>query len=495
MSQTAAIRLVKSLSKSEKRHFKLFTKKQSGNKDYLDLFDLIDQNNLINKETLAEKFKKNHPASSVDNTACYLLKVLSDCLIQTKVKEDSLYQLLHGLLRINIFKERNLPKEGYKELKRLQQIAINSQEQLIQYILYRYELNYLAEINFDSVSENHLVEIQMQAREVLKNIRNTHEHYCLYELLKNRLIYQGKAVSENDRKKLNDLLLSEMSIVSAKTKNSLESRKLHLLFQSFFFTDIGDYKSALKTFHELNRLFEKNAALWRHPPLDYLSSLDGILDSLRTIGCYEEMDFYISKLEQLDNPAYPEYFCFIVRKSLMIYRLTVLLNAGQWDRALQLISKSDPNLYKTYTLVDDDKQNELLFCIALTYFKAKNLKKSQKQIQEIVLLGKIDHQSMIYKASRLLNMLIHYEEKDLEYLDYEIRSYKRSVKGNRKLLQTEKIIFKVIKINPDFNPSRKNTILWSPIASAIESIEQDKYEMQLGKYFDFTGWIKDKFGK
>jgi tetratricopeptide (TPR) repeat protein len=335
----------------------------------------------------------------------------------------------------------------------------------------------------------------MQAREVLKNIRNTHEHYCLYELLKNRLIYQGKAVSENDRKKLNDLLLSEMSIVSAKTKNSLESRKLHLLFQSFFFTDIGDYKSALKTFHELNRLFEKNAALWRHPPLDYLSSLDGILDSLRTIGCYEEMDFYISKLEQLDNPAYPEYFCFIVRKSLMIYRLTVLLNAGQWDRALQLISKSDPNLYKTYTLVDDDKQNELLFCIALTYFKAKNLKKSQKHIQEIVLLGKIDHQSMIYKASRLLNMLIHYEEKDLEYLDYEIRSYKRSVKGNRKLLQTEKIIFKVIKINPDFNPSRKNTILWSPIASAIESIEQDKYEMQLGKYFDFTGWIKDKFGK
>lgn len=117
MSKYAVIQLVKSLSKSEKRHFKLFTKKQSGKKDYLDLFDLIDRNDFTDIDLLNEEFGKLHAQSSLDNAARYLLKKLTDCLIQSKVKEDSLFQLLYGLLLINILKERNLSEEGYKELK------------------------------------------------------------------------------------------------------------------------------------------------------------------------------------------------------------------------------------------------------------------------------------------------------------------------------------------------------------------------------------------
>lgn len=495
MAQAAVIQLVKSLSKSEKRHFKLVTKKQSGNKDYLDMFDIIDQTNIINKEMLIEKFSQSHPTASLDNTAAYLLKLLSDCLVQSKIKEDSVYQLLHGLLRVNLLKERSLPQEAYKELKKLKQLAIVSQEHNIQYIIQRYELNYLSEINFEGISEKYLVEMQVRSRELLRDLRNVHEHHSLYELLKHRLIYTGKSVSEDNKKRLNDLLLSEMSIVNARVKHSLESLKLHLLFQSFFFTDVGDYKSALKTFHELNRLFEKNAAIWRHPPSEYLSVLDGILDSLRVIGRYDEMSFYINKLEHLDNATYPEYFRLTVRRSIIIYRLTILLHTQELKAAIKIIEKSDSDLLKALSFADDDKQNELIFYIALTWFRVKNFKKAQKCINSILLIRRISHHSPIFKASQLLNILIRYEEKDLEYLEYEIRSYKRSRKGQDKLSQTEKLIFKVIKINPDFNNSHKNSILWKSIVRLVESAEKDKYEMHIRKYFDFIRWVRDRFGR
>lgn len=494
MSKTSAILLVNSLSKSEKRSFRLFTKKQTGAREYLDLFDLIDKNKLGDRKSLQEKFEKLHPGSSMDNAARYLLRVLTDCLIQSNVKEDSLFQLLYGLLRVNILKERNLPEEGYRELKKLQHIAHTTQEQLIQYLLSRYELDHFAKLNFQGLTETNLIEIQMKSRSVLRDIRNTHEHYSLHELLKHRLIHDGKTLSDDKMKQLSDLLLSEMSIVNARVKDNLESQKLHLLFQSFFFTNTGDYKSALKTFFELNRLFEKNMHVLHNPPWGYFSSLDGILDSLRAIGYYGEMDFYIKKLNQLDNSSCTEYYRFTIRSTVMIYQLTLYIGTNDFKGAIRYISEQGPNLLKaSYSIVDDEKQNELLFYFALAYFRTGNFKKAQKYIAEILLVRKINFQSLIYKATRLLSVLIHYEEKDLEYLDYEIRSYKRSFKGGQKPLQTETLIFKTIKLNPDFNHLKKNEIAWTNIAPSVQIIKKDKYEMQLLKYFDFTDWIKSKF--
>jgi len=63
------------------------------------------------------------------------------------------------------------------------------------------------------------------------------------------------------------------------TKKTFTSQKLHLLFQSFFLIDIGDYHSAVKSLFKLNELFEKNKRFWAHSPFDYLSALNGIIDS------------------------------------------------------------------------------------------------------------------------------------------------------------------------------------------------------------------------
>ena len=495
MSQTAVIRLVKSLSQSEKRNFKLYAKRHAGNKDYLDLFQLIEKYEAPSRENLELEFSKLRGTRSFDNAARYLFKILTDCLIQAKVKEDEMFQVTQGLLRINILKERNLPEQAFRELKKLQQTGIVHREQFLQYMMNRHELNYLTEINFQGVSEKQLIDIQMKTRDVLKEIRNTHEHNSLFEILKHRLVHSGKTIAAENRKQLNDLMLSELSIINAKSKHNLESRKLHLLFQSYFFTNIGDYKSALKTFYELNRLFEKNNEYWHNPPQDYLSSLDGTLDSLRTIDAFEEMPFYIAKLEQLDKEPYPEYFRFMVRKTIMIYQLIFFINSKQYDKAIDYISQCDTMVIKSYSIVDEEKQNELLFCLALSFFEIRNFKKSQKYINEIVLLGKISYQSLVYRASRLLSIIIQYEQNNLEYLEYEIRSFKRAFQHNAKLLKVETLLFKTIKMHPRKNVLQRNESYWSKIEPLVTRIERDKYETQLSKHFNFTGWIKNNFKK
>lgn len=67
-------------------------------------------------------------------------------------------------------------------------------------IIYRQELNYISDLNFSGMTEKELVEIQITARDILKDLRNTHEHYSLYQLLKYRLVHSGKALSEEKQK-------------------------------------------------------------------------------------------------------------------------------------------------------------------------------------------------------------------------------------------------------------------------------------------------------
>ena len=164
-------------------------------------------------------------------------------------------------------------------------------------------------------------------------------------------------------------------------------------------------------------------------------------------------------MEQLDAQQYPEYFRFTVRKTMMIYQLAIFTGTKKFKEAVHFIQQVDPVLLKAYSMVDYEKQSELLFGVGLAYFGINDFKKAQKYINEIVLIGKPNYQSIIYKAARLLGILIHYSDNNLEYLDYEIRSYKRTFQNRGKLLKTEKIILKTIKLHPDINRSRKNELL------------------------------------
>ncbi len=497
MSQIAIIRLVKSMSKVEKRQFKIGCKKQDGNKIYLDLFDIIDQVDVIDITILKEKFRKLHPSKSLDNTSRYLLKLLTDSLIHTKTKDDGMFQAFHGIMRMRILFERASPEEGYKELKKLQQEVARSQNHLLQYFFYREELNYFSEINFSGFYEGNLAETQSKARDALKTLRNVHEHSSLYELLKYRAIHSGKIVSEEGKKRLNDLILSEIGLMTEKVKHNFETNKIHLLFQSFFLTGTGDYKSALKTFNELNKLFEENIFLWNNPPLEYFSSLEGILDNLRTIKYFAEMPFYINKMEQLNTKSYPEHFRFAISKSIMVYQIAIFTGKKDYEGAVNFIENLDPLILKAHStgMVDDDAQIELLFSFSLSYFGIKNYKTARKYINKIVLISKIKYQSTIYKASKLLSIIIHYDNNNLDYIDNEIRSYKRSYPDKAKSLKTEKIIFNTIKIHPNINIRQKNEVLCKNMTNLAAVIENDKFEKQLLKYFDFTGWVKEKFEK
>jgi len=490
--ENSLLKLIASMSPAEKRQFILSTKKQVSSSKYLDLFKLIDKHKNLEWISIKEKFKAIYPTSAIESTASYLNKLLIDILIQNKLLNDETYKLLYGLLQIKVLQERNLSEGAYSEIKRNILLASKYQELPLLHLLKRKELNYLSDINFKGIKEKDLIAKQVVAKDILRNIRNTQEHYTLYELLKHRLSHTSQTLSDETKTKLNDLVLSEIAIINTNIKGNVESKKLHLLFQSFFFIKTGDYRSALKTFYVLNELYEKNLLELQRPPIDYFSMLDGILDSLRMIDHHLEMEYFLQKLNLLDSPNYPDYFRLLTRKTMLLTKLRILTSEKKWTEISDLIKNTEKNIISYSTIILPQKQSEMLFLISLSFYNLKNLNKAIKYVNAIILNKSVDYSSPIYRIARLFNLIMYYENRDLEYLGYEIRSYKRIFKGKIKPLLLEKLIFKVVKIDPKFRSKSSNSLTWTRLLSQKEAILNNKHEQQILKYFDFLKWCQQQ---
>lgn len=490
MTVTSLTKLINSLSSPEKRYFKLNSQLQNGNKDYLLLFDLLDKNKKLEVSELKEAFRRQAPGASWDNTCNYLGAVLLDSLVRSKKEKDVFFDLLHQIQEVKVLTERSLDDEAFKQIKKLRQRAAQLQQHWIEYYCCRYELNYYADNNFPLLTDDNLIRLQMKGKDVLRNLNHVHDHYSLYELLKFRLIHAGKIVSEEGKKKLNDLMLSEMVLVTGKAK-SFSSQKLHLLFQSFFFTDIGDYHSAVKSFYKLNELLESNQSLLDNPPLDYLSALNGIVDSLRMLKNDSEVSYYTDKIKTLDQSFYPEFFRYLVRKTHCIQQIVTLLQSGKNEEALAFVKTIATDVFDNYAMVDEEKQSELYFYCSLAHFTMKDFKKGHFFLREIMNSSKLSEHLLISKAIRLLNIIIYFEKGELLHLEYEIRSYKRYF-AQVKSLKIEKLLFKILVASTAGGRIRLMKNDQRKITNDLEFLTSDRYELQLLKYFDVAGWIKHR---
>src|SRR5690606_30937411 len=194
------------------------------------LYDLIVEHRDTGSSDWQQLFKKIHPSVSLESTANYLYKVLTDVLVQIRIEQHAWYQQLHGMMKAQLCFERSLPDRGLREIQGVYKKAVKSENLPNTYASLRMELDALQSINFQEVGEQELINKQMEARTTLRAMNEVQEHYSLYELLNIRLANNPKIGKSTD-----DLILSELNLAFSKSRNRFETRKVHLLFQSFYF--------------------------------------------------------------------------------------------------------------------------------------------------------------------------------------------------------------------------------------------------------------------
>ncbi len=438
------IQLIQSLTKAEKRYFRLYANLQSGEKNYLFLFDLINKG--IPSDEVYRLYCQEENKNNFDMAAKHLYRVIMDCLVHLRKKEDVQATIFNYITKADILFERELFEEAFNQLNKAQKLAAP------------YE-----------------------------NL-----HLQLYDILKHRIANKGYIRSEKQKDNLNDLVLSELNLIANNSYKGFEARKLHLLFQATYYLNTGNYKSAIRFYQELITLFESNQHLILNPPIYYLSALKGILDSLHLAGLYQEMPFFIDRLRKMQQGDYATEFLLEINASIYQYEQVSYINTGKFEIALELSGNYEDHLFKKIGLLRLETQLKLYLNTAILYLCLEEPERAHKSMKKIFSSGKLFHTLPSYKTARLINLLILAELGDYSFFENEINSIKRNIHYEKHIYRTEKLLFRFVMSYPLPSYQKAQNKLWMQFQKEIVKIREDKYEKQLLKTFDILSWIESK---
>lgn len=493
LKSSALISLIQSMAKPEKKAFSLAAPRTDEAPHYMNLYNLISKDKTITPDSMRAKFLKQHSGASFDTTVKYLYKVLLDTMLALRTEQDSYYSLFDKILKARILFEKSLFEECFDLLNK----AIVSARKLENYyallIASRLELEYLLALNFPHIDEKQLLNKQFRINEVMRITQKINQQSALYELLKHRVLNKGNIRSEQQKNELNDLVVSEMSIVASSNVDNFEIQKLHQLFQANYLISVGDYKSALHSFYELNTLLENNKHLWSNPPIYYLLTLEGILDSLRSLKNYEGMKHFIDQLKKLDNPSLN--FSANVTCLIFLYELFPLLDSGDFFASEALMQRYSENLFKKSHLLSLARNAELSLYTALIHFGLRDYTKAQKALNKIIFIGKNYSYLPLYRTIRLANLMILYEKKDFDLIKSETRSIKRDMNVVGKEYKIERSVLSFVNKQNLPISGMKRKALWEKIQIDFDKMHHDVFEQQITRLFDFSAWIESKIRK
>ncbi len=489
LKSESLIHLINNLTKQEKKEFSLYISNKP-EKDYIFLFRLIDDKKISDPEELKMSFLAAKPASSFNTVVIYLFDLLIDILTRLRTEQDSYYLLFNELLHARVLYEKSMYQECFQVLKKVKEKAVYYENHFALLVAQRLELNYLLTLDFEDMDEQKLLNKQYKMNNTLKSIRQLNEQSSLYELLKYRMINKGASRSLEETQKLDDLVTSEISIVASAGVENFEIKKNHQLFQANYFITVGDYKAAFNSFVELNKLFEENSHLWNNPPVYYLMTVEGMLESLRIMHNYEGMNYFIEKLTKLSSPS--SSFQLNVTYVIFIYRLFSFIDAGDFDKAGIWIAEHQASLIDKMLLLKEQQQAEMSLYIALIHLGNGEYRKARKRLSTTIGRGHL-YSLPLFRTIRIVNVMIHYELGDVDYIQSEIRSIKREMSKNKGYnLKVESFLLKFLNYSFADTNRKKRAEIWESMAEEVHALYADKYETQILRKFDFVAWVEAK---
>jgi len=489
LKSESLIHLINNLTKQEKKEFSLYISNKP-EKDYIFLFRLIDDKKISDPEELKMSFLAAKPASSFNTVVIYLFDLLIDILTRLRTEQDSYYLLFNELLHARVLYEKSMYQECFQVLKKVKEKAVYYENHFALLVAQRLELNYLLTLDFEDMDEQKLLNKQYKMNNTLKSIRQLNEQSSLYELLKYRMINRGASRSLEETQKLDDLVTSEISIVASAGVENFEIKKNHQLFQANYFITVGDYKAAFNSFVELNKLFEENSHLWNNPPVYYLMTVEGMLESLRIMHNYEGMNYFIEKLTKLSSPS--SSFQLNVMYVIFIYRLFSFIDAGDFDKAGMWIAEHQASLIDKMLLLKEQQQAEMSLYIALIHLGNGEYRKARKRLSATIGRGHL-YSLPLFRTIRIVNVMIHYELGDVDYIQSEIRSIKREMSKNKGYnLKVESFLLKFLNYSFADTNRKKRAQIWESMAEEVHALYADKYETQILRKFDFVAWVEAK---
>jgi len=416
----ALFRLIKSLSKSEKRHFFLFASSLNNKeKNYLNLFYAIEKQEHYDENALKNRFKGESFVKFLASTKKYLYELILKSLDK-----------FHGTAKVE---ERVMQLLRFAQLLSYKGITDQAEQKLMQAKKLCYEYERYQLLLFVMNQQSHIIrakgnqwinmkQLILENEEIVKRITTiNHLNMFVVELVLNAAKLKQKNYQQEREKTLLEF---------EKTLSSSFEKSGYYLACSAYYSLCGNQQEA----HEFTKknilLLEKNPNLILADPNYHFHLFYAFIEVSLEFKRVSEIFPSLKKTKALYK-KYP-----VLKKSvpedvvegqiayweLLAYSITYQFHAitdtlqHQVENLLNV--RQDQN-YKPIVIAT------ARYRLAIVYFVKENFKQALHQLNTVLEDKKTAHKSKHYVDILLLRLLICYELKHFDLLESYIRSTNR----------------------------------------------------------------------
>ena len=296
-------RLIRALSPSEKRYFRLFMGQKAegeGKYQYQQLFEAIAEMEAFDEAALKQKIYKNQPpeGKKYSELKAYLYDLVLKCLQSFDEQQSVEYRLNHLLQSVAVLYKRGHYDDCRDLLHKAAKLArqYESFTHLLEVIRWEKQLAY-TRMDVDFLHKQ-LEQLQFEEDRALELLRNAVDYrkafFQVYTTIKREAQHRGY-----DRLTLLQDIVSQEPFEDPDRAESHKARVIYYRTLNLYYYATLEYEQFYESGQKLIDLLESQPHFLRENISDYIAALSNLILSCGMLQRYDEVHTALAKLRNL----------------------------------------------------------------------------------------------------------------------------------------------------------------------------------------------------
>ncbi len=494
MPKTPSVKLfqlIKSLSGSEKRYFKVFTGKQNGRDNkYLVLFDAIDAQEAFDEEALKQKIYGRGPIQSrkYSELKAYLYKLIVESLQSYDESASADHRVKQMLQGVRALFQRSLFEDCKEYLAKAKKQAYKYElfTSILEILGWEKHLAYTeADIGF---LDQELARIEAQEQEALDKLRKISAYRNIFFRLLVSLRKDASLRGEAFKMRLSGIVDSPL-LEDYGQANSHQAQVLFYRIRSLYYYATAELERFYQESKALIALMESQPHMLQEDVSEYISALNNFIRSCGETKRLEEMEHNLEKLYHVIPKSRDDELK--IHRQYYQAKFMLCITRGEFEQGLASLEQHlkerqrfSENTFETQTFY----YSYFYICFgAGSYGQALEFLN-----QWLDLPNTVDRQDL-QGVARILNLIVHYELGNHELLESLLRSAYRFLKKLDKLHEVEKKVMNFIRKAVEAPSKRELREAYEILREEFADLSQQPLTKTFfSKAFDIMSWLESK---
>lgn len=484
--------LIKSLSKSEKRQFKLYVGRLGVNEDskFLSLFNILEKLSSYDEAVILKSdiVKKQQ----LSNLKAHLYKQILISLRLNPSHQNVRIQIREQLDFATILYHKGLYKQSLKILDKAKTLAITHEEKNIAYEIIELEKVIESQYITRSIS-NRADELTIQAKELNQQNILASKLSNLSLQLYGLFLKTGYVKNDEEYNRVTKYFHARLPKYDI---NDLGFREKLWLYKSYLWYSflIQDFLSCYKYAKKWVDLFHESPDMIKLNPVFFLRGNQYLLEALFFIRHHSKFKSVLHDLEVITQEKwFPKDDNVQSLTFLYVYsnKFNLHFMEGTFHEGLPLVNEVLEGIKIHRSRIDEHHIMVFYYKIASLYFGIGENKKCIEYLDKIISNKTLSMREDLLCFSRVLNLVAHYEAG----LDYNLDSL---IKGTYKFLikmedlyEVQKEMIKFLKGLGDIYPNELRGE-FIKLHKKLKQYEDHPYERRAFLYLDVISWLESK---